>query len=205
MGLATERLAMMKQSAHRHSWISGIIAGFSALVMLSACTVGTFFSGIAAGMTSSEPATPSPTAEYMQCGWSWATHPLPDLTEQVQAAITDAGLIQVTVRVVAFGEDCIPQNANTTGYFATMETDFDVQITVASLDDEAAIGEQVGAVLDVLAAFPPDATPGPQPGYISIHAVSESGEQYWRFSVTQAESARAAGLTGAALLATLAE
>ncbi|MBZ0277574.1 MAG: hypothetical protein K8I60_15620 [Anaerolineae bacterium] len=196
---------MMKQSARRHRWISGIVAGFSALVLLSACTVETFLSGIAAGMASPEIATPSPTAQYTQCGWSWATHPLPDLTEQVQAAITDAGLIQVTIRVVAFGEDCIPQNANTTGYFATMETDFDVQITVASLDDEVAIGEQVRAVLDVLSAFPPDATPGPQPGYVSIHAVSGNGEQYWRFSVTQAEAARAAGLTGAALLAKLTE
>ncbi|MCB9450899.1 MAG: hypothetical protein H6672_05635 [Anaerolineaceae bacterium] len=158
----------------------------------------------AAGFMGTAEAAALPTAQYMECGWQWATQPLPELTAQIAAALAEAGITDAAVRAKAFGENCVPQRENVAGYFATMETDFDITLTVTDTGDDAEIGSRLAGILDVLALFPPDETPGPNPGYITlIVSGPEDAQRIQRFLVTDAADARDQGLTGADLLAAL--
>jgi len=41
---------------------------------------------------------------YGECAWSWANRPLPELTDQLQAALDAAGIPGATARAYDFGE-----------------------------------------------------------------------------------------------------
>jgi hypothetical protein len=153
----------------------------------------------ATGIPTIATVTPDTITSYAQCGWSWATQPLPDLSAEVQSALDAAGLKGVTVSAEAFGENCITASGNV-DHFATMETDFRFQVEVRDLSDSSDLGDLLERILVVLDAFPPDATPGPQPGYIGVHFVhGTEGLNLW-FMVTTSDTARAQGLHGAELL-----
>lgn len=124
---------------------------------------------------------------------------MPELTEQVQAALDAAGIPGATVRVYAFGEDCIDSSGEVR-YFATMETDIDVRLEVADLRDLDALGELTERVLAVLEAFPQDSLPGPQPGRIGLLFSKGEAVEPFYFMVEQLEASRASGLHGRALL-----
>ncbi len=144
--------------------------------------------------------TPTPQAEldYTQCGWVWATRSLPELSNEVQTAMENAGLTGITARAEAYGENCLAADGSV-DHFATMETDFYIHVEVADLNDPAALGDLAERILIVLDAFPPGATPGPQPGYVGITYISDGTELNLWFTVTDGESARALGLHGADL------
>lgn len=153
-----------------------------------------------------EPATDTPTITptateypYEQCGWNWATKPLPDLSAQVQSAMEAAGLKDVTATAEAYGEDCLDANGNPVR-FAAMETDFRITIQVASPTDREALGNLLEKILIVLDQFPPGATPGPQAGYVGVTFQTKEDELRLWFLVEDGESARALGLRGAELL-----
>src|SRR4030042_1930197 len=76
---------------------------------------------------------------YEECGWTWSTRPLPELTDQLQAALDAAGIPGATARAYAFGENCLARSG-TVKRFARMENDFDVQLEVADLLDLRALG-----------------------------------------------------------------
>jgi hypothetical protein len=143
--------------------------------------------------------TNTPTIAYEQCGWNWATQPLPDLSTEVQSALEAAGLTGTTARAEAYGENCLSQN-NEVLYFAAMETDFHISVEVPDLSDTGALGDLLERILVVLDTFPPGATPGPQPGYIGVSFTKGQEILNLWFTVTDGESARALGLHGAALL-----
>jgi hypothetical protein len=143
--------------------------------------------------------TPTPGTEYTQCAWTWATQSLPDLTTKVQSALEEAGLKGVTVSAEAYGENCII-GTGTVDHFAAMETDFRFQAEVTDLSDKASLGDLLERILVVLDAFPTDATPGPQPGYIGVHFFHETEEINLWFKVTASDSARSKGLHGAELI-----
>lgn len=128
---------------------------------------------------------------------------MPELTNQVQAALEAAGIPGASANVYAFGEDCFDPQTGTVMRFATMETDFDIQLHVASLQDLDALGNLAEQVLAVLDTFPPDSTPGPQPGRIGL--IFSRGKEQHRlyFMLEQAEEARGRGLSGRALLEAL--
>ncbi|MCB9457688.1 MAG: hypothetical protein H6671_17020 [Anaerolineaceae bacterium] len=159
--------------------------------------------GTLAALMFPTPAPALPTAQYTECGWQWATQPLPELTGQIRAMFIAAGIADIEIQATAFGENCVPGREGIAGYFAAMETDFDLTLTMdAGLDDEA-IGRQVANALDVLALFPPDNTPGPMSGYLRLVILQGSTARQWRLNVNDALAAREQGLTGAALLAAL--
>lgn len=137
------------------------------------------------------------------CFWNWNRRPLPELSEQVQAALDAAGIAGASTSAVAYGEDCIDPQTNTVQYFATMETDFFVTLQVEDLANLDALSELAAEVLAVLDGFPPNSTPGPQPGYIGITFVAGEEECNLWFTVEQAADARSRGLSGAALLEAL--
>ncbi|MBZ0298576.1 MAG: hypothetical protein K8J31_02495 [Anaerolineae bacterium] len=122
-------------------------------------------------------ATPvtSDSAEYTPCGWQWATQPNPNLSAEIQQRLADrlSGVQISEARAESYGENCLNADGSVR-YFAAMQTDFRIIIRVEGLS--AATSEPVQEilrpladdVLAVLADYPPDDTPGPQPGMISL-------------------------------------
>ena len=148
------------------------------------------------------PPTFTPTATeypYEQCGWNWATQPLPDLSAQVQSAMEAAGLKNVIAIAEAYGEDCLDANGKPVR-FAAMETDFRITVQISTLDDREALGSLLEKILIALDQFPPGATPGPQSGYVGVTFQTKDDELRLWFPIVDGESARANGLRGADLL-----
>lgn len=131
--------------------------------------------------------TPEPA-----CAWNWATQTLPELTDEVQSALDEAGM-SAEVTVTAFGENCLNPDG-TVRNFATMQTEFDVAV-------EAVTDSTIQDALRVLALFPVDETPGPQAGYVTIRFTA-SGQRL-RFLYNQGMEALNDNLTGDALLQAL--
>ena len=146
--------------------------------------------------------TPTPPAGYTECAWNWATQSLPDLSDEVQSALEAAGLKGVTASAEAYGENCITKSGEV-DHFATMETDFRVSLEVQDLADSVALGDLLERILVVLDAFPPDATPGPQPGYIGVRFIHGTEDINLWFNLTASKSARELGLHGADLFSEL--
>jgi hypothetical protein len=140
---------------------------------------------------------------YQQCSWRWATQPLPELSAQIQTAVEAAGLTNVTVSASAYGENCIPNEAGISGYFATMETDFYITALVDDVEDEEALGNLTAQILAVLKQIPPEDIRGPQLGYITLAFVAGDAQRNLRFSVTQSDAALEQRLTGIALFQAL--
>jgi hypothetical protein len=168
-------------------------------IFLLACDLASFIPDIKSTPVTE---TPSLASGYTGCAWTWATQPLPDLSTQLQSALEAAGLNGVTASAEAFGENCIIATGEV-DHFATMETDFRIRVEVQDLADTAALGDLLERILVVLDTFPPDATPGPQPGYIGVSFVQGTEEINLWFTVGSGESARALGLHGSELFTEL--
>lgn len=156
--------------------------------------------------TTAPPTATLPTtavAGYSDCWWNWARQPLPDLSRRVQDALDATGIAGASVYVEAYGENCYDGESNAVQYFAAMETDFYVTLPVEDLEDIAALGELVEGVLAVLDGFPPQSTPGPQPGRVSITLVAGETEGHLSFGFAEVAKARKRGLSGATLLQAL--
>ena len=159
------------------------------VLILAACTV-----------PQSIPDTPTVSANSQNCIYAWATQPLPELSEKVQAAISAAGLTGVNANVEAYGENCIDSQTNRSVRFSTLETDFYIIVKVANLTDEDNMGNFLEKILVVLDTFPAGKIPGPQPGNIAVSFRTGSDELNLLFTVSAGKSARLQGLRGAKLL-----
>jgi hypothetical protein len=128
---------------------------------------------------------------------------LPELTDQLQAALDAAGIPGATARAYAFGENCLDQSG-TVKRFARMENDFDIQLEVADLQDLDALGDLTEQVLAVLEALPPESDPPPQPGRIGLKFSTRDTEGVWLyFMEEELAAARGRGLSRRALLEAL--
>lgn len=173
------------------------------LIFLNSCN----FRGIASssGLSITESplitqiSTAPPTVAHEQCAWNWATQPLPELSSEVQSAMEASGLIGITVRAEAYGENCLTQD-NVIAYFAAMETDFRIAMNIASMTNRTSLGYTLEQILVVLDGFPAEETPGPQPGYIGIRFFNDVEELNLWFSVTDWITARKQQLHGRELL-----
>jgi heat shock protein HslJ len=138
----------------------------------------------------------------------WSSHQLDGLSQQVQVALDEAGIEWAEATAEAYGEDWFeggeaggaPKLCN----FSIMETDFHVALPVESLADLDGLGSLLARVLAVLDRFPPEDTPGQQPGRVSVAFVSPGNEEIWLwFSVTEGVQVRENGPIGSALLEAL--
>jgi hypothetical protein len=66
-----------------------------------------------------------------------------------------------------------------------METDFNVTIPVGDLSDEAALGEWIVKIMQVIENIPPDQIIGPNPGRVSIFFESNGQQQSVTFYINQ--------------------
>lgn len=149
------------------------------------------------------PVRPTPaSAENMPCIWQWATQTNDELTQTIQAVVDQRGVSDITIVAMSYGENCLNADASLR-YYAIMETDFQVSIRVESVQDEAALAEKITAALAILKDYPPEQTPGPQPGYITFTFHDGNEERLLRAGYIQAMEALARSGAAPALLAAL--
>jgi hypothetical protein len=142
------------------------------------------------------PQSAGPTQDYesTECGFVWANNPLPELSDNFDRTLKNTQP-QASGYAEAYGENCIDNQGNIVR-FLTMETDFHIMLKVNDLEDKQALGELIEQVLAVVAKFPPEDTPGPQPGYVGITFKAPADELRLWFTQTDGEIAIKNGLRG---------
>lgn len=155
--------------------------------------------------------TPQPGAtatnasfSFGNCAYSWANRPLPELTDQLQAALDAAGIPGATARAYDFGENCNDQETGTVAGFSRIETDVEIRLEVADARDLDALGSLTDQVLAVLDTITRDSLSGRLPGRIGLNFAMRGATRNWLyFYDEQLEEARGRGLSGRALLEAL--
>jgi hypothetical protein len=132
------------------------------------------------------------------CGFMWANQSLPELSEQFNVKLKDAGLPVESAYADAYGENCLYADGSI-AYFAARETDYYVTLNVSSLDDKTALGGLLEQVLAVIDTFLVGTTPGPNPGYIGVNFQAGDQVEHLWFERRVADETRQQGLTGAEL------
>jgi hypothetical protein len=142
------------------------------------------------------PQTVGPTQDYesVECAYMWANGSLPELSDDFDKALKEAHL-QASGYAEAYGENCIDNEGNIVR-FLPMETDFHIMLKVDDLEDKQTLGELIEQVLVVVAKFPKEDTPGPQPGYVGITFQAPTDELRLWFTQTDGEAAIENGLQG---------
>ena len=143
----------------------------------------------------------TPGSASTQCAFVEGRQALPELSGRFIGNLKNAALPIETARAEAYGENCVAAD-NSVVRFTAMETDFYVTLDVASLGDEAALGQSLEKILLIIDNIPADQM-GPNPGYIGV--TFKAGEQVknlW-FTRTRAKALEAQGLKGADLYTAL--
>jgi hypothetical protein len=182
--------------------ISGLLI---MILVLVACTPG-------AGSTSAMKTNTIPFEEMttltttpengssQPCAYMWARNQLPDISGQLMAALKEAKINFQNAWAEAYGENCMDTQSGKIQSFSTLETDFHIQLQVASLDDYATMGDLLEKVITVMNQFPPGKVPGPQEGSVEVTFSTEEDQQVVRFKVSEGVAALQQGLHGQALL-----
>jgi hypothetical protein len=105
------------------------------------------------------------TPTYEGCAYVWASQEMPQLSREfnaeLQALSTDA-----TGLAYAYGENCVYADGRST--FSAMETDFRVGIKVVDVHDEAALGDWMQKVMQVVLAIPESKLKGTHSGRVDF-------------------------------------
>jgi len=147
----------MKAIKNYRNWIIGI-------ALTAAAGAATLQSGLAPTATTPPPPptvdsptqTVPPTAQ--PCGYMWAYEDAPELGEKIQAAVQGIDP-KATARAQAFGENCMHPDGSV-GYFAAMETDVYIRLTVEDLTAQESFGNFMGQTLPLIAQIPESEFPG---------------------------------------------
>jgi len=103
------------------------------------------------------PQTEPPASQGQECGYQWAYHNAPELTNAFDADIKELNA-NASGRVEFFGEDCI--RADGTSTFLPMETDFYVRLQVDDLSKEAEFGDWLAKVMEIVLQIPQEQLSG---------------------------------------------
>ncbi|MFN8411905.1 MAG: hypothetical protein U0Z26_05915 [Anaerolineales bacterium] len=93
---------------------------------------------------------PSLTPTYEGCGYIWAYHDDPELSQKFNALI-QALDANASANAQLFGEDCVYADGHAT--FGVMETDFYISIPVEDLTAEEALGTWMEKTLNVITSL----------------------------------------------------
>jgi hypothetical protein len=133
----------------------------------------------------------------------WASHDLEGLTHTVQDALDEAGIAGARVRALAYGENWVeydePTGNSEICNFSVLETDFQITLPVKDLSDLDNLGDLLAILISVLDEFPPEDTPGSQPGIIRITFTAGDKILVMQFSAFTLTEVADDGLTGVAL------
>lgn len=137
---------------------------------------------------------------YEQCGWQWANQALPELSASFLQSL-QALQPEAQGHAFAFGENCMLSDGSI-GYFAAMETDFNVTLQVNDITDESELGEWVVNVMQIIDAIPADQIMGPRPGRVSLSFQSNEQQDVLNFYIDQYHNLQP-GLSNAEIYQTL--
>lgn len=87
------------------------------------------------------------------CWFQWATRLLPDDAQAVHAALAAAGIGAREVSASGFGEVCVTSRGTVKGFGVQSER-VGVTLDVANLADHAALGDQLGLVMNTIDSVP---------------------------------------------------
>jgi hypothetical protein len=170
------------------------------IFLLSACNFPS--PGQSAPELVENPVTKSPTKtvepqggyEPVECAFMWANESLSDLSDDFNKALKK---IQPEAEgyAQAYGENCVTNQGEIVRFHA-METDYYITFKVEDLDNQQTLGELIEGVMEVMAEFPTDETPGPQPGYIDITFESDTDSLRMWVKRTEIEVSMNDGLQG---------
>jgi hypothetical protein len=134
-----------------------------------------------------------------QCAHVWASRPLPEFTDLLQAAYRSAGIDGVQADVSAYGENCVDVETKQIVRFMTMRSEFYFSVNAENLENKDALSRQLITLMNVLQRFPADTFPGLEPSTVIVRF--ESGEEaaILSFRMDEFEQATEDGLSGAAL------
>jgi hypothetical protein len=137
----------------KRNWIIGVIltaaAGFVALQNGVSPAVDSVTQTPEITITSAIEITDTPA--YEGCGYMWAYHDSPELTEKINTAVQNIDP-KASARAELFGEDCVYADGHST--FSAMETDFHVRFPTEDLANEEALGSWMAQVLPVISQTP---------------------------------------------------
>ena len=116
-------------------------------------------------------------ATLVQCAYVRASEPLPDLSEELQAMVHEAGLKEVRVHAEAFGEKCITPDGSS-GPLLIKQTDVRFAVRVVSIRDPNEMTQQVKEIIRFLSGFSAEKFPGPVPGNIAVAFQDDHGDAF---------------------------
>jgi len=162
-----------------------------------------YFTGSFKGLTATLDLGRIPTADTTQCGYQWATQPLPEVTQKLQDRLAKADLPAMDVRAGAYGENCVLSDGSI-DHFAAKQTDLYFTVTVADTADEQALSDLTEKIITFVEKIPANTLLGPNEGYIQINFTSHpAGMLSLWFQASAGRAAIDQGLHGADLLAKL--
>jgi hypothetical protein len=134
-----------------------------------------------------------------QCGYQWATQPLPDVTNKLQQRLEKQNTLAAEVNAAAYGENCFLADG-TIARFLAKQTDLYFKVPVTDLEDTQKLGELTESVILFAEDIPADTLIGPNEGYLQINFLSPVGQMasLW-FQASAGRAALDQGLKGADL------
>lgn len=121
--------------------------------------------------------------DAQNCGYQWAYQDLPELSSRLQQSL-QALQPEAQAAAFAFGENCILPDGSI-GQFLAMETDFNITLQVADLNNEAELGEWIVNVMQVIMEIPLTQIVGPRPGRVSLTFQSAGEDRHVTFYINQ--------------------
>jgi hypothetical protein len=121
--------------------------------------------------------------DAQNCGYQWAYQDLPELSSRLQKSL-QALQPEAQATALAFGENCILPDGSV-GNFLPMETDFNMTLQAADLNNETELGEWIVNVMQVIMEIPPEQIVGPRPGRVSLTFQSAGEERQVTFYINQ--------------------
>jgi hypothetical protein len=138
------------------------------------------------------------------CAYTWASQPLPELSQTLQQRLEQQEILATEVRAAAYGENCVLADG-TVAHFLTRQTDLYFQVPVTEIEDRQTQGEIAAQIIQFVDDIPAGTLVGPQEGYIQINYTTSTGQmQSLWFSISEGRTAIESGLQGAELFAELA-
>ena len=105
------------------------------------------------------------TPTYEGCAYMWGSQQLPALSSKLNTELQKINM-DATGLAYAYGENCVYGDGHQT--FSAMETDYRVGVKVKNVHDEAALGDWIFKVMEVILDLPPEEIQGPQPGRVDF-------------------------------------
>ncbi|MDR3572504.1 MAG: hypothetical protein P4L50_01465 [Anaerolineaceae bacterium] len=126
-----------------------------------------------------------------------------DLSSQIQEAINHAGVSGISASVTVDGIQCVNPQDGTVESYSAQQTTFNFNLSVSSMTDTEAIGNDAAQALAALSGVSKTTIPGNQPAEIFFTVDNGSNQQTYSIGYAQAMNAFQSGYKGTKLFSLL--